>query len=196
MYKKLVCLLLIFAVAVCSFGCAICSDVEKLNERVSELERLLVETENVSTEGNYIIETTGSFSFESYNLEDAYEFLNTAVDVKLISKKNIDSESEKLFEFGYSVKNNTSKDIAGINGAVVFCDMFGDQIDAFPCDFTEKTILAGETVEIIKTEKNYEMNFSQDYNPVKLHDTEFSKLKIKYIIIGIVFTDGTEVNYG
>ena len=91
-------------------------------------------------------------------------------------------------EFEFSVTNNTSKDIKGIQGVLTIKDLFGKDIISISCDFTGKKIPANKSV----TFDNLGMDINEFMDDhVKLYNEKFSDLKFEYSVTSIVYSDGT-----
>lgn len=89
-------------------------------------------------------------------------------------------------EFSFDVTNNTDKDIKGIKGTLNCSDLFGEPIQSIGCDFTGKTIPAGETVKF--SELGVDINEFLDQD-IKLFNEEYEDLKFDYDISDIVYVD-------
>lgn len=120
------------------------------------------------------------------------------VEVLLIGKGNNQDEFDKYEKYSYlldkritfvfEVKNNTTKDIKGVQGIATIMDMFGKEVVSSNCDFTGKTIPAGGSITVDTL--SYELNRYRN-EELALYDTDYNDLLFKYQVTAIVFTDGT-----
>ena len=91
-------------------------------------------------------------------------------------------------EFSFAVRNTTEKDIKGVQGVLTINDLFGDKIISFGCDFTGKTITAGQSV----TFNNLGIDVNEFISEhVKLYNENYDDLQFNYAIESVVYTDGT-----
>ena len=96
-----------------------------------------------------------------------------------------------LVTLTFSIKNNTDKDIQGVQGIATFNDLFGVKIISMHCDFTGETIPAHSSV--VNDNLVFEVNeFISDHT--QLYMTDLKDLKFEYEVTCIVFTDGTQKN--
>lgn len=87
-------------------------------------------------------------------------------------------------EFTFQIKNNTDKDIKGIQGVLTIMDLFGDEIEKLNCDFTGITVPAGGTAE--KSGLGTDINQFID-SEVKLYNEEYDDLNFSYEVTSIVY---------
>lgn len=119
------------------------------------------------------------------------------VFVMVINKKNIPSDYDKFrfserVEFTLSARNNTNKDIQGIQGVLEVQDLFGDKISRAQLNIVGEVIKPAET--IIKEGMGFDVNQFIDED-VEIYNTDFKDLKFIYEVRKIVFADGTEKDY-
>jgi hypothetical protein len=112
----------------------------------------------------------------------------TFVD-KVNHAKNKDNyEFSDRVNFHINIKNNTAKDIKGIQGVVDIQDLFGVTILSVNCDLVGDTIKPNQS--ILNKDLGMDINeFMDDH--VKLYTTDYKDLKFVYTTKKIVFTDGT-----
>lgn len=88
----------------------------------------------------------------------------------------------------FDVSNLSSKDIKGIQGVLMIKDMFGADILSSQCDFTGKTIPAGDSVSF--DDLGFDINEFMDEH-IKLYNENFEDLIFEYQMTSIVYTDGS-----
>lgn len=98
---------------------------------------------------------------------------------------------QESFSLSIALQNNTKKDMSGIKGAVVFADMFDDEIKRVTLSVDEG-IAAGQAIQ---------WSGSLDYNQfmaddVKLRNTDLAKMKISWEPEVYLFTDGSKMEIG
>ena len=114
------------------------------------------------------------------------------VVVTVTSKKNLPKDydagrySERC-QFVFNVENMTDKDIKGVQGTLKICDLFGEEIISFGCDFTGQNVPAKKSVDY--TEMGIDINEFMDSH-VKLYNTDLDDLTFEYTINNIVYSDG------
>ncbi len=89
-----------------------------------------------------------------------------------------------FIEFTFSVTNNTTKSIRGVQGTLDIQDIFGETIMPLGCDFTGQTIPPDGTVTY--TDLGIDVNPFIDEH-VKIMNTGLSDLKFEYEITKIVY---------
>lgn len=89
-------------------------------------------------------------------------------------------------EFSFDVTNNTDRDIKGVQGTLNCMDLFGEPIQSIGCDFTGKTIPAGETVKFSELGIDINEFVSED---LKLFNEEYEDLKFSYDVSDVVYAD-------
>jgi len=120
--------------------------------------------------------------------------LNKLVTFAVVSKTYVpkDFQAERFSDrvaFVFAVKNNGTRDIAGIKGVVEFDDMFGTPI--------EKMGLSLDNAIPANSEKTID-GYSKDLNQFEANDqqlavTDLSKIKVKFEPQMIVFSDGSNI---
>ena len=128
---------------------------------------------------------------EQYEKEKNEQYAKIELTDKSVTPKNASNWIFSYYvNFVFDVKNNSDKDIQGIEGTATFCDLFGKEIITMGCDFTGYTIKAGETYT--ESDLSFECNeFMDDH--MKLYNTDYADMVMKYEITKIVFSDGTTV---
>lgn len=127
----------------------------------------------------------------------AGETKQTKVSVKVLGKENLPTNYDvgrysPFIEFKFSVTNNTSKSIRGVQGTLDIQDLFGETIMRSSLDFTGQTIAAGGTATY--SDLGIDVNEFMDEH-VKLYNEEYKDLKFDYEVTAIVYDDGTTENF-
>lgn len=208
MYKKLVCLLLVLAVAFSMFACG-SSELQKTiseqEDKIAVLESQLQEEseknadleKELTTESNLRKKAETKLSEYEKAEEEAKEEAQSGIIVSMTEKSDapVSQYLQDVYRNVYmtfTVENKTSKDIAGIEGVTRFYDIFGKLIKELNCDFVESGIKSGDTVK-------YEMQYTCNMyisEESKFCNTEFENMTLKFEIKKVIYSDGTEVNYG
>lgn len=128
--------------------------------------------------------------------EAAMKVLREIVTVALVSKR-VDVERgysgiemDRHLNITVAYKNNGAKDIAGVKGALIVRDLFGDDLSTFRIS-NDDTIKAGSS--IIWTggrSLRFSMGSNKDSKFAELAD---DKYKVEWEPEAIVFTDGTRL---
>lgn len=174
------------------------TEISDLESQVSDLEKQVTD---LTSELNVAKKTSSDFENENIRLQyklDAYETSSVVqeddVEILVLGKHNFSENYDAgryspFVSFTFEVKNNTGKDIKGVQGAMDIQDMFGVTILVLGLDFTDEIIPAGSsiTVEGIGLEIN---EFMDDH--MKLYNTDFEGLLFEYSTNTILFTDGTK----
>lgn len=131
--------------------------------------------------------------------EEMDRALNEALSLTLDNRQLIMKDGEKptnpnatelvTLEFQIKARNNTDKEISGIEGSVEIQDMFGNSKRYFPVSHQEPLIPAQSTTIRVQEVSVYSGN--RVLLAQGLADTPLEKLKIKWNPRKIVFTDGT-----
>lgn len=122
-----------------------------------------------------------------------YQNSDKQVTVTVTSKKNVQAnllngDYMPSVEFDMEVRNNTEKDILGVQGTLIVKDLFGKEIMQIDIDFTDGTIKAGESRKF----KNMGVDINQFFDSdVKLYNTNYEDMIFAYEISTVVYTDGT-----
>lgn len=206
MYKKLVCLLLVLAVAFSMFACG-SSELQKTiseqEDKIAVLESQLQEEseknadleKELATESNLRKKAETKLSEYEKAEQEAKEEAQSGIVVSLASKENAPDgmyfTGMKEIYVGFSVENKTKKDISGISGTASFYDVFGKLIKKLPCNLVKDGVKAGETVVF---DMAYNCNLYME-DEIALVSTKFEKLTMKFEINHVVYDDGTEVKY-
>lgn len=142
-------------------------------------------------------ESTGTITYTCTECGDSYTeelpVKEQEVTVSVVDKKSVPQDifsgiisDHVLFKF--DVKNETEKDIKGVQGVLYITDLFDEQILSMNCNFTGQILKASAVTNF--------SNIGMDTNPfidkeVKLYDTKFEDLKFTYEITDVVFVDGS-----
>ena len=194
-----------------------CNDSAKSNELQSEIENLQMELQDISEEKNKLSDENKQLQEQILDLQSQIDSLSdTNKELKykitvyelekqkeeeeatiqendvtvLLTKKDtkIGKYNQYYVTSEFSVTNNTNKDIKGIQGVVIYKDMFGKEIMRINCDFTKEIIYSGTTY--IESDLLFECNQFIDSH-MKLYNTKYESLAFEYQIKTILFTDGT-----
>ncbi|NQU99559.1 MAG: hypothetical protein HQ538_02375 [Parcubacteria group bacterium] len=120
--------------------------------------------------------------------------LREKIDVEVIDKGFISSDWERgIYEDQITIKlkfiNKTNKDINGVQGKIIFYDIFNDEIHRIKISY-DKSILANES-EIWGAAIEYNQFRDDDK---KLKTTELENLKYEWMPEEIIYQDGTKEN--
>lgn len=112
-----------------------------------------------------------------------------AVAITVFDKNLVEADWQSYITLDVDVKNNSSKEIAGLKGAINFFDKFGDLIVSFGFGDDTFDIPAGDSM------KN---TFSWDYNQFmdehnKFVNTSLEGMKYEFEPEQILFEDGTKL---
>ena len=167
------------------------SQLQEESEKNADLEKEL------TTESN--LRKTAETKLSEYEKaeEDAKEEAESGIIVTLTEKSDTAlnpylADVYRDVHMTFTVENKTDKDIEGVEGITRFYDIFGKLLKEFSCDFVEGGIKSGDTV---KYKKSYTCNMyiTEESN---FCTTEFENTTMKFQIIKVIYSDGTEVNYG
>ena len=164
--------------------------MQEESEKNADLEKEL------ATESNLRKKAETKLSEYEKAEQEAKEEAKSGIVVTLIKKEN---EPEKRFFTGskeiyldFCVENNTDKEITGVSGLASFYDVFGVLIKTMKCDLVKTGMQPGAS-EIFNMSYNCNLYIDAEN---KLVSTEFENMTMKYEILKVVYSDGTEVNYG
>ena len=119
------------------------------------------------------------------------EIINNDLNKKVlfdVTDKGFSSvDYQDNIEFTFKFTNTTSKDITGIKGVITFSDFFGDPINTVKLSYDEG-IKAGES-KLYRASVDYNQFIDED---VKLRQTDLSKLKYRFDLSTIIYSDGTQ----
>ncbi|WP_051525747.1 hypothetical protein [Butyrivibrio proteoclasticus] len=125
---------------------------------------------------------SGSTASQSETKSDEVEVIVT--DKKSLAENYSAGRYSPRVEMTFQIKNNTDKDIKGIQGVLTIMDLFGDEIQSLNCDFTGITVPAGGTAE--KSGLGFDVNQFMD-DDVKVYNEDFEDLKFSYEVTSIVY---------
>lgn len=197
MRKISLCLLVILFLVVLAAGCADIAPLQsQLDTLSSENSALASENTDIKNQNDTLTDKVATLESQvaSYEAKESEQKMETTVQdgdvvVKLTNKTSDTNEYDQYFaDLVFSVTNNTSKTIQGVQGTAKFSDLFGVEILSTNCDFTGKTIDPNATVEF--GDLTFECNkFMDDH--MKLYNTAYGDMQFEYTVKSIVFTDGT-----
>lgn len=161
----------------------------------SELESMTIELESIVKDRDQAQQKAERFEDAINEMKKEIEIQEGDVTVTVVSKGQKPKDYNRglynnYVETSLNVKNNTTKDIQGVQGNLKVMDLFGVEILTMGCDFTGKTIT-------VDTSQDYNMVY--EVNPymseqMKYYSTDFQDLKFEYNVKSIVFMDGTTKN--
>lgn len=136
-----------------------------------------------NTRSTHTNKTPGSFDEEdkSTDLEDA-------VEVEVVSKNFESGDYRDWLSFNFRYTNNTDKNIRGVQGTIIFYDIFGNRIYASKLSYDEGI----EANRAVAEEAGVEYNqFMDDH--VKLRTTKLENLDYEWNPDMVIFEDGTKL---
>lgn len=161
-------------------GYVIWSEISKTKDTKTYRE-VLDKSRNERLEAEKIIaQNRADFKAKHKEISNAVSTNTTDVNVKYNA-----IERPSLFTFTQQIKNKSNKDIDGILIDIYIADVFGDYIDCYTIEYTQK-IGAGATIAPYYSFDTYVGDYSK-----RLVSGDPSKLKIKPIVSKIAFSDGT-----
>lgn len=86
-------------------------------------------------------------------------------------------------EFRFSIKNNTTQSIRGVQGVLDIQDLFGETIKKLNCDFTGQTIAPGQSVSF--DDLGFDVNEFVNED-TKIWNEDFEDLRFEYEVTQIV----------
>ena len=115
--------------------------------------------------------------------------VNKAITVSYLGKKLQKDRFQDFIEIRVAYQNNSSKDIAGVKGAYIFKDMFGDKLLGIRMSM-DTTIKAG--AKYIEEGSGLDFNRFMDSHQ-RFMATADDKLKFEFVPEMVIFTDGTKL---
>lgn len=115
--------------------------------------------------------------------------LTREVGFKVLEKDFADKDFGDEMTFTFLLTNNTTKDISGVKGTIVFHDIFGDEITSLSYSY-DKGIEANETITDARTVDYNQFSSSDE----KLRNTPLDKLTYDWKVDTIVYADGSKEN--
>lgn len=167
--------------------------VDQTSDLLSEIETLNAQIAELQTENKLLKNENESLANQLQAKEAETTVQDNDVEVTFVGKVNIpkdiyNSQFSDRVEFNINAKNNTDKDIKGIQGTVDIQDMFGVSILKLKCDLAGQTIAPGETASY--NDLGFDVNqFMNDH--VKVYTTNYDDLIFVYTVNTIMFSDGT-----
>ncbi len=194
--RKFYIITILLAIMVLS-ACSNTQDSIALQSKVSEKDKIISdlqkELETAQNERDKALADYSDIKSQLDKTKKESEVQQGDVTVNVTDKINIpkninNSIYSNNVNFHFSIKNNTDKDIKGIQGVLDIQDLFGVSILKMNCDLVGNTIKPNETV--VNEDLGFDINqFMNDH--VKVYTTDYSDLKFSYTINKIVFADGT-----
>ena len=124
-----------------------------------------------------------------FKAEKDAEFEN-AVSVTIFDKNLVEADSQSFITVDVDIKNNSTKEIAGVKGSIEFFDKFGDWIMSFSFKDDTLNIPAGDSFKSTLS-WDYEQSI---FNYTQLVNTSLEDLKYKFEPEQILFEDGTKLD--
>lgn len=131
--------------------------------------------------------TTAPVEVEAEKVEPMVFAKKEPVLVEVLDKKLIAGDFESFMRLNLAINNNSDKEVAGIKGAFVYFDKFGDQI--IRLDFSNDALnipaggFADGTVE-------WDYNQFMDSH-IQFMQTDLNDMKYEFQADTILFADGT-----
>ena len=197
MRKINLCLLVLLFLVMLATGCGDVAPLQsQLDSLSSENSALASENTDLKNQNENLTDQVAALESEvaAYEAKESEQKIETTVQdgdavIKLLNKTSETNQYGQYYaRLVFSVTNNTSKTIQGVQGIAKFSDLFGVEIISTNCDFTGKTIDPSSTVEF--GDLSFECNQFIDNN-MKLYNTAYGDLQFEYTVKSIVFTDGT-----
>ena len=176
-----------------TFTCSLCEETK--TESVAKKSHTY--KDEITKEPTF--EEEGEKTFTCENCGDSYTesipVRDDEVVVTVTNKSNLPKDTNAgrfsdRIDFTFDVLNRTNKVIKGVQGNLLVCDMFGEEILEINCDFTGNSIPVGESITV--DDLGMEINQFMD-NHVKFYNTDFSDLKFEYEVTNIVYDDGSSM---
>ncbi|MFC5498152.1 hypothetical protein ACFPOE_11450 [Caenimonas terrae] len=129
--------------------------------------------------------------------EAAMKALRDVVTVALVSKKVAEEHGmsgmlmDRRLEITVAYRNNGTKDIAGVKGALVVSDLFGDELSTFRISNDSTIRVGGSTIWSGGRSLQFNMGQNKDEKFAELPE---DKYKVQWEPEVIVFTDGTKLS--
>ena len=111
------------------------------------------------------------------------------VEISVVNKTSLYKDFDmgrynSRVEFNFIIKNNTDKNIRGIQGVLKVKDLFGNTIQTIGCDFTQQVIPAGKSIEF--SDLGIDINEFDD-DDVRILNESFDDLLFTYEVTSIVY---------
>lgn len=113
-----------------------------------------------------------------------------AVSVTVFDKNFVEVDWQSFITLDIDIKNNSTKEIAGLKGSIEFFDKFGDLIISFGFGDDTLNIPAGDS---FKGTLSWDYNQFMD-NHSKFVNTSLEDMKYKFEPEQILFEDGTKLD--
>ncbi len=175
-----------------TYTCTKCNKTK--TETVPKIEHEYVS--NVTKEATFTEE--GVITYQCTACDDKYDEIipvkTQKVIVSVTGLERIPKDSSNWIFSNYvccvfDVRNETDKDIRGIQGNLEIKDIFGENILTIGCDFTGNTIPAHKS--IVVDDLSYEINEFIDAD-MKFYNTNYEDLQFNYVPTSIVYEDGVK----
>lgn len=198
--KKLKIIALILTLLVALTGCSQSNgvDIGELQAQITSYEK---EVTDIKSELESLKKSNSEYQSEITKLKSELEnkkaetvVSENDIELKVVEKKNIDEDWNSgrysdFVNFKFEVKNNTDKDIKGVQGVLDIQDMFGVSILRLNLDFTDEVIPKNSSITV--TDVGLEVNQFMDEH-MELYNTKLASLLFEYEVSLILFTDGTQ----
>lgn len=133
---------------------------------------------------------SGNTKSEEKEKPKASNDLTKKVSFEIIKKGFSSSNYDDSITFTFQLKNNTEKDMEGVEGIITMMDIFGNTIQNISLSYDEG-LKAGE-VKLYSASVDYNQFMEKD---MKLKGTELEKLKYDWQVTKIVYQDGSIESY-
>jgi len=109
--------------------------------------------------------------------------------VTVLSKENVpqgyeDTIYTDMIRFAINIKNDSERDIEGVQGVLEITDTFGNKIAKFKCDLVESVVMAGKSFTNIDTA--LKINKSTN-DHLKVYNSNYEDLAFHYKIQKVFF---------
>lgn len=176
-----------------AFTCSLCEETktESVAKKSHTYKDEITKEPTFKEEGEktFTCENCGDSYTESIPVRDDEVVVTVTNKSNLPKDTNAGRFSDRI-DFTFDVLNRTNKVIKGVQGNLLVCDMFGEEILEINCDFTGNSIPVGESITV--DDLGMEINQFMD-NHVKFYNTDFSDLKFEYEVTNIVYDDGSSM---
>lgn len=145
-------------------------------------------TDRITREPTY--QKEGERTFTCAACRDTYTepipALEPPVEVTVTGKRSHEDYFFDWVELDFLVENTGDRDIRGVRGELSIMDLFGKEIKAVRCTFTEEPIPAGESVEAPERPM---LVSSFEEADVQIFETDFENLQFAFALDKVVYTE-------
>ncbi len=175
------------------FTCSLCNKTktESVEKEAHTYKEEVTKEPTFDEEGEktFTCEICGDLYTESIPVRDDEVVVTVKDKTNLPQNASAGRYSDRV-ELAFEVMNRTDKTIRGVQGNLTVCDLFGKEFLRINCDFTGKSIPAGDFITV--NNLGIDINqFMDDH--VKFYNTGFSDLNFQYKITNIVYDDGSSM---